>query len=211
MTFSSGECAQSVAPEHLPPVNAFFMFVTGIHLDTVTEISARIPGGFLTQECLAMGGWEGRDAPKEDVPDELWQTLVAGRGPQGKQPPTFYNRACRGCFALANPSGDINIAILIADPRTPLNLKEFLERVQSVVWNRLFVRSERRKLFGLGPRGTKVNDLICILYGCSVPVILRKQQDHYEVIGECFIYGMMDGEAVGNIDHENDTEEFKLG
>ena len=193
------------------------MFVTGFRLDTVTEVSARILPGFLTKECLAMGGWKGRDGQQagsdgqqKDIPDELWQTLVAGRGPQGGQPPTFYKRACLGCFDLAE-SGDINMASLIAKPKTPSILKEFLKRVQSIVWNRVFIRSDRNKLFGLGPTGTTVNDLICILYGCTVPVILRKQQDHYEVIGECFIYGMMDGEAVANIDHKNDTEQFKLG
>ena len=106
------------------------MFVTGIHLDTVTEVSARIPPGLLTQECLEMGGWEHRDGQQKELPDALWQTLVAGRGPQGGQPPTFYNRACLGCFDLAEPSGDINMASLIAKPGTPSILKEFLKRVQ---------------------------------------------------------------------------------
>lgn len=194
------------------------MSVTGIHLDTVTEVSARIPPGLLTQECLEMGGWKGRDGGQDGIPDELWQTLVAGRGPQGGQPQTFYNRACWDCFCLANPSGDINMASLIADPKTPSILKDFLKRVQSIVWNRLFFRSDRKKLFGLGPKGTKVNDLICILFGCSVPVILRAQLDphslqtmHYEVVGECYIYGMMDGEAVAKMDHRTDPMNFKLG
>ena len=225
---STGKIAQSLVPNPLkgqdpksPPVNAFFMFVTGIHLDTVSEVSARIAAGVLTQECLEMGGWKGRDELQEGIPDELWQTLVAGRGPQGGQPPPFYKRACLGCFELANPSGDIgdiNMASLIAKPKTPSILKVFLKRVQSIVWNRRFLRSDRRNLFGLGPKGTRVKDLICILYGCSVPVILRAQHDpqslevtHYEVVGECFIYGMMDGEAVANINHQNDTREFKLG
>jgi hypothetical protein len=43
---------------------------------------------------------------------------------------------------------------------------------------------------------------ICILYGCSVPVVLRPIRNsescnefYYELIGECYVHGMMDGEA----------------
>lgn len=42
--------------------------------------------------------------------------------------------------------------------------------------------------------------MIAILYGCSVPVVLRRNPDpkslHYTFIGGCYIHGMMDGEAI---------------
>jgi hypothetical protein len=51
-----------------------------------------------------------------------------------------------------------------------------------------------------------VGDLVCILFGCSVPVILReitgklrKPRDgrvYHELIGEAYIHGKMDGEAL---------------
>jgi len=47
----------------------------------------------------------------------------------------------------------------------------------------------------LCPRDTVVTDLVCILYGCNVPVILRPQNQHFKMIGECFLHGFMDGEA----------------
>ena len=191
------------------------MFVTGVHVDNITEISARIPPGLLTKECLEMGGWYGREDAHQEVPEELWRTLVAGRGPEGGEPPPFYSRACLESFYLDNSSGDINMAHLITSDKTPSIIKDFLKRVQSIVWNRLFVRSDQRNLFGLGPKGAKVGDLICVLHGCSVPVILRAQRDpqslkitHHEIIGECYIYGYMDGEAISKI---KEVTEFKLG
>ena len=195
------------------------MFVKGIQMDMVTEVTARIPPGLLTQECLKMGGWNGLDdARQDDIPDELWRTLVADRGPHGGNPPGWYHRACWDCFHLGSSSGDVNMNSLITNPKTPSLMVEFLKRVQGIVWNRLFVRSQKRKLFGLGPKGTRVGDLICILYGCSVPVILRPERDplgyeikHYEIVGESYIYGMMDGEAVSKAMPETDTQEFKLG
>ncbi|KAL2174056.1 heterokaryon incompatibility protein-domain-containing protein [Thermothelomyces heterothallicus CBS 202.75] len=38
-------------------------------------------------------------------------------------------------------------------------------------------------------------DLLCVLYGCSIPVVLRKSSDggSYTLIGECYLDGCMDG------------------
>jgi hypothetical protein len=48
-----------------------------------------------------------------------------------------------------------------------------------------------------------MGDLICILFGCSVPVILRKHKDgFYEFVGESYIYGKMDGEAFAGLDKD---------
>ncbi|KAI0098083.1 heterokaryon incompatibility protein-domain-containing protein [Nemania sp. FL0031] len=48
---------------------------------------------------------------------------------------------------------------------------------------------------GIGPVGLKKEDIVVVLYGCSVPVILRKVKDRYALIGECYVLGLMDGEA----------------
>jgi hypothetical protein len=50
--------------------------------------------------------------------------------------------------------------------------------------------------FGLVPDHAQVGDLVCILYGCDVPVILRKIKGHYELIGESYVHGIMKGEAM---------------
>jgi hypothetical protein len=34
-----------------------------------------------------------------------------------------------------------------------------------------------------------------ILYGASVPFVLRKSSEVFELIGECYIHGIMHGEA----------------
>lgn len=65
-----------------------------------------------------------------------------------------------------------------------------------MIWNRRLVRLKDYSL-GLVPERTLRFDRICILFGCDVPVILRKRRnDFWELIGEAFVYGVMDGEAV---------------
>jgi hypothetical protein len=78
-------------------------------------------------------------------------------------------------------------------------------------------RYKAKSLFGLAPRGTKEGDLIWILLGCSVPVILRldtsRKTKKYELLGEAYIYGMLNGDALGGRrtkQLEQDCIEFEL-
>ncbi|KOS20096.1 hypothetical protein ESCO_006173 [Escovopsis weberi] len=54
-------------------------------------------------------------------------------------------------------------------------------------------------LMGLGPDGIRLGDSICIIGGCTVPVILREKEGKpgiWTIIGECYIDGLMEGEAL---------------
>ena len=83
-------------------------------------------------------------------------------------------------------------------------VKDFLERVQAVTWGKRLLRTKVKDWLGLGPNKPKSvqnGDAICILFGCSVPVILREHNmnddsRYYELIGECYIHGMMNGDAL---------------
>jgi hypothetical protein len=64
-------------------------------------------------------------------------------------------------------------------------------------------KSRRRKMFitsqgylGLGPENMQPKDLICIFLGGHVPFIVRETAvgGQYELIGEAYVYGIMDGE-----------------
>lgn len=47
---------------------------------------------------------------------------------------------------------------------------------------------------GLGPRDVQEEDVVCILYDCTLPVILRKDGRYYKFIGPAYIDGAMNGE-----------------
>ncbi|KAK4442324.1 hypothetical protein QBC34DRAFT_488900 [Podospora aff. communis PSN243] len=56
-------------------------------------------------------------------------------------------------------------------------------------------------LHGLGPEECEVGNIVCVLYGCSVPVVLKKAAQQrvknkvlYELVGEAYVHGIMDGE-----------------
>jgi hypothetical protein len=52
-------------------------------------------------------------------------------------------------------------------------------------------------LTGTGPEGLRVGDIICVLYGGDVPFILHPDgKGQYVLIGECYVSGIMQGEAL---------------
>lgn len=52
------------------------------------------------------------------------------------------------------------------------------------------------------PQHARQDDVVCVLHGCSVPVVLRQCGESnsepacYSFVGECYVYGYMDGEAI---------------
>ena len=154
-------------------------------------------------------------------PDKLWKTLVAERDEHGNNPPPWTERAARRCLPDPSPDAHVNIKELLRKTQ-PSQVREFLKRVQNVIWNRSFVEVKRGTtgdlLHGFGPTDVREGDIVCILFGCSVPCVLRKGLDtragnYYRFIGEAYLYGIMDGEEVTRRSHqeiETATEQFRL-
>ncbi|CAK3794774.1 Hypothetical predicted protein [Lecanosticta acicola] len=53
---------------------------------------------------------------------------------------------------------------------------------------------------GMLPTRARKGDALCVLFGCGVPVVLRRTAEGglFELIGEAYVSGLMEGEAVRN-------------
>jgi hypothetical protein len=60
--------------------------------------------------------------------------------------------------------------------------------------------STNRGRLGLVRSKVRLGDLIVVLLGCSVPVVLRKSGQQYVLFGETYIHGIMNGEAMRDLD-----------
>jgi hypothetical protein len=64
---------------------------------------------------------------------------------------------------------------------------------------------------GAGPPGILDGDCICVLAGCRIPVVLRRVDTHYCLVGPCLVIGLMDGEAHEAAKRGDPTwEEFEI-
>ncbi|KAF2651311.1 HET-domain-containing protein [Lophiostoma macrostomum CBS 122681] len=53
--------------------------------------------------------------------------------------------------------------------------------------------------YGIGPAGTRKGDIVAVILGCDFPMILRpnaKDSLEFSVVGECYVHGVMFGEAI---------------
>ena len=157
------------------------------------------------------------------VREVLWRTLFADLTKDGQVAPRWYIRACHHCLSRTGEHwGEqaVNIERLIN--RSPAKLGAVLTRIRETIWGRKLFQYRHhtfdeaitgpgldtcrvRLSLGLGPGGLHEGDVVAVLLGCSVPVILRKsffpphidpRLTRYDLVGEAYIYGFMDGEAL---------------
>ncbi|KAK2006747.1 HET-domain-containing protein, partial [Colletotrichum eremochloae] len=198
------------------PLGGGLIVAKGLRLATIKYVSPRTTGGVILSESLKMLGWIRFGTHTERVPDTIWRTLVADRGEHGEMPPSWYQRACLRCLEIADTfnNGDLNIGELLQGQSQMLH--KYLVRVRNVTWNRRFFRaatkspSQERWDYGLCPPDSRKDDLICILFGCSVPVILRKAPDGcMTLVGEVYVHGKMDGEAVEEFEENSSSDRLE--
>jgi hypothetical protein len=77
--------------------------------------------------------------------------------------------------------------------------ESFVSRLRDTSWTmgmRLMVTDSG--LVGMAPREAKKGDVVCVFFGCSIPLVLRQVPESnpevFQVIGECFMAGFMNGE-----------------
>ena len=80
----------------------------------------------------------------------------------------------------------MNIKGLVDHEQTPEVVSAYLRKVQDIIRNRkAFLGGKKKELFGFGSEDIKEGrDHICIIYGCSVPVVLRKVKGIPPKIGQ---------------------------
>ena len=91
--------------------------------------------------------------------------------------------------------------------------ERFVTDVKMVCQGRTFLFTERGR-YGLGPMIASPGDLCCVLFGATVPFILRKtdREGHYKLIGEAYIHGIMRGEALRLVNSDGSYEQtFNIG
>ncbi|TVY30682.1 Heterokaryon incompatibility protein 6,OR allele [Lachnellula hyalina] len=66
----------------------------------------------------------------------------------------------------------------------------------SITMNRRRLFISQTGIVGLCPWNAAVGDVICVLLGCRFPVILRPVEGKYKLVGEAYVDGLMNGEAM---------------
>ncbi|MCJ1400145.1 hypothetical protein MMC11_003349 [Xylographa trunciseda] len=131
----------------------------------------------------------------------LSRTLMADRDENGKRlvfPQGFFQLNDPTHFADPPPLGpdyrpDIP-AVLRARAREGTRMQSWEKMM-----GRKFMVTEGG-LMGLGPPDAAKGDKVVVLFGCSVPVLLRNPASKWwTFVGESYVHGIMDGEMIENV------------
>jgi hypothetical protein len=162
-------------------LNHFSLYVKGFILDTIASVQPSSQSGSIPSAWARFAGWEQMEGTP---PEHFWRTLVADRASDGKNPPVYYSRACQESFRKGGTTqGVVDTMGLIEHERNSV-VAQFCRRVQAAIWNRALVRTQAGR-FGLVANNVKEEDLVCILYGCSVPVALRRHGPKKQSVMDC--------------------------
>lgn len=85
------KCQQDIAST--TPTKKFdgTLIVKGFELNAIQEITGKVSWGIIPADAFEFSGWRCQSGDQLDldrVPDQLWRTLVADRGPNGTSAPT---------------------------------------------------------------------------------------------------------------------------
>lgn len=189
------------------------LIAKGFVVGRIQVLSDHLHDAVITSEALEVSGWTSNMEHDSWAPDKIWRTFVADRDRRGNNPPLWYRRALLTCIALRDANGDVQ-PHKIRQQLKSVPMHEFLDRLEAVLWNKRFMTLETNtndeEQFGIAPPRAKVGDLICVLLGCSVPVVLRQQNTDagtcYQLIGEAYCYNLMEGEALRQYGDLNDEQ-----
>lgn len=154
----------------------FSLFTKGFVLDTISHVGDIAKEGHIPVSWKELVGWT-----KGSPPVALWSILVANRNSTGALPPSFWQKACEEAFRSREPtSTSIDTTKLMQLGHNSL-VSEYCRRVQAATWNRVLVNTQNGHL-ALASKDVRSGDKLCILFGCSVPVILRPSVQKSDIL-----------------------------
>lgn len=65
-----------------------------------------------------------------------------------------------------------------------------------------------KRLLWLAPMDARAGDETHFVIRTRLPLVLRTAQNVYTVVGDCYLHGMMDGEAHANLEEFKPTDMY---
>jgi hypothetical protein len=174
--------------------------VYGVHASTINYVSGGVPPGAKLPEILALcHSWEPKHIDTAlykgggTMFDAYILTLIAGRI-KDAMPDNFGSfpsmEDCRSFFRTCIQGGQFEE--LSHGHR--LYVKELLEWLSG----RAFFLADEGYI-GLCPADSRIGDQVCVMLGCSTPLLLRPisgSDADNQLLGECYVHGLMHGEGL---------------
>ena len=193
--------ADSFARAQAYSISKGVLAVTGVCVAVVDEVKNDLPRAIpedsagsakVFRQLLSTLVGQDRSDGRLNKLHSLCVTLCAGKFAE-KWIPSF------GSLPTCNDVRDY-LTMLYEDSAEPPGLCSsplaVIRNINRMTKGRSLITTADGRL-GLAPEGTEAGDWICVVLGCRSPLILRpKDSLNHEVVGECYMEGIMAGEAL---------------
>jgi hypothetical protein len=147
----------------------------------------------------------------EDILDAYWQTLIMGNVGDGydvtKQqfhqwkrlhPARIPNLLNSGWLQWMNLPVGLYVSIsgvkaAFGDEYQHDPIVKFTKKLETTLYRKLFRTT--KGYIGIGPRSLQKGDGVALFKGGMVPLVMRSLGDKWELVGDCYVHGIMHGEA----------------
>jgi len=198
---------KSPADEQLCLTGFFHAKVTAV--DSIFDISTDSKSKGLQMYCQVVELYEGIDwdAPMSDVTlPVLARTLTAGLSTEAQiLNPLDAKSRCAHYEAFRHylewyrtPTADFDS--LRGEPL------QYHHTLMSVTKNRRFFWTDEKD-YGIGSACIREGDIVVVIYGSSVPFVLRPKGDKYLLLGEAYVDSIMNGELVREVEEGKRQEQ----
>ena len=164
-----------------------------------------------------------------DVLDAYWRTLIVNKTAEDFKPepevgekykaafrrPLVPNDEVecayypRGLFRLLKSRYDRLVQSSFGGGYLQPQGRRYVIRMDAMSTNRRFATTVLGYM-GLFPSQARKGDAVAIIYGAPSPFVIRPEGQDYQLIGECYVHGIMDGEAMKGVDPETQWEDITL-
>ncbi|KAI0114019.1 hypothetical protein GGR51DRAFT_505248 [Nemania sp. FL0031] len=93
----------------------------------------------------------------------------------------------------------LNLRAMAGNGKQEFEAEQWSRSANGASENRCFARS-RKGYYVLGPGIMAPGDIVCVLFGGKLPFCLRPCGRRYLLVGECYVHGLMEGEAMQLVD-----------
>jgi hypothetical protein len=141
---------------------------------------------------------EYRESLSPTQRESVWRALILDKEYKGKSPvspaPDDFGHMYEVYFNRADVPADYK-PDLPEDSRRMDYIYSFTTSMQGAIFGRALLGTDKGNT-GMGPFQTLPGDLVVVLVGASMCSVLRPYGDHYKLLGEAYVHGYMNGEAL---------------
>jgi hypothetical protein len=132
--------------------------------------------------------------PGQTIAEAYWRTLIGDRTFTERPAPAVYGEYFR---LQQNPNVQLDDLAHNLSAKWGGAVAAFGVGESNCAIGRRFCVTAKG-FMGMVPPGARVGDLVCIFLGAQVPFLLRMvEAERFELVGEAYFHGMMDGEMMG--------------